>query len=445
MRPPSPYLAWNKVAGSALLLGVTAYSWVSALGLARWIPEAPWQAVLAACLIAPTAFLVWADRSSDSKPLRAAYLAAVGTGIAAVFIGAVPGSAAPQVLSCGFTAVSLGVASLLWQKDRTPPAWQRKALWSFVLCAAPWAFSANSWRPGGQVPLLFAALLMALGVTLTLADIESGTLPGRPGRRLAIITALVSLSGCLASSFIPGASAAASRWLKSLAALARTVFLQLVKPVAWLVAWLIKLILPLVSKNTEAESPLGQLPRQRPFPEPEEYVTPKAWTVVGWVLAAVLAAAFLRVLWSLLERYAARHGAQEVTEVRTSEWSAAKAAKWAAAKARELAKPLIAFASRQPWGQRGASDPLVALYAEFLSVAAESGHARKASQTPLEFSRVFAGAVPKSSLQIESISSLFSEKFYSGKRASPSEIRVLRENLKSLRVSLALDRKESTT
>lgn len=445
MRTPSPYLPWNKVAGSALLLGVAAYLWAEGLGALKQLSRTTWQTDLAAFFAITALLVLWADRSLHSRPLRIAYLSLVTLGVAAAVAGSLRGSGLQAALPLGLTTVGLGVSSLLWQKNRTTWSWQGKVLWAFVLSALPSVLFAEPSLSGGRPPLILLALFLVLGVTLCLSDEASGNLSNRSGKRLAAISLVTFVLGWAVASLAPGASSAASWGVRSLAAAARALFLELVKPVAWLVDWLIRLLLIAIRKEPDPEAPIQMMPGKRPLPEVREYTTPKAFTVAGWILGVIAVAAFIRVLWILMERYAAKRDASRVTEERTSDWSAANAAKWAAAKAREVLEPVMRLISGRLAGRESHADPIVSIYAEFMEAAAESGFPRKPSQTPLEFSRAFASAVPGAAAQIGAISSCFTERFYSGRKASAGELAAMRENLKSLKESLALDREEQVT
>ena len=94
MRTPSPYLPWNKVAGSALLLGVAAYLWAEGLGALKQLSRTTWQTDLAAFFAITALLVVWADRSLHSRPLRIAYLSLVTLGVAAAVAGSLRAPAA---------------------------------------------------------------------------------------------------------------------------------------------------------------------------------------------------------------------------------------------------------------------------------------------------------------------------------------------------------------
>lgn len=446
MPKASSYLPWNKVLGSTLLLGTPAFLWATALGIGRALPELPWQAALAISLVSTPIFLVWADRSSGSRPLRIGYLAVIALGLIAVMLGSASPAAASAVLPSGLFTVALGSASLVWQRERTPSSWQQKALWAFILAAAPSVVTgAAALASLGPPSLFFLALLMVVGVTLCLADNEATASTNRRGKRLASITASAFFLGWLVSSLAPGASSAASWGIRGLLHAIRSALIEILKPVGWLVEWLIGILLLVLRKSTEQENPFQGIPGGDLIQETEEYVTPTAMKVLGWLVAVALALAFIRLLWTMLERYSSRRGAPEVAETRSSEWSTSKAARWAAAKARELVAPLADLLSGGFGRARNPVDPLVSMYSEFLSLAAEAGHSRTASETPLEFARALASRVPEASSQIASISSLFSSRFYARREASPEELSSMRQDLRLFRLSLSLDRKDQVS
>ncbi|MGI6661937.1 MAG: DUF4129 domain-containing protein [Bacillota bacterium] len=436
MQKASTYLPWSKATGSALLIGVPAYLWASWLGLSRHVPAFGWQTVLASSLAIPFVFLVWADRSSGSEVLRKAYLGITGLCLSAAALPFIVKRYAPLAQIYGLFTVTLAVVSLIWQRDRSPSAWQRKALWAFVVAAVP-SIAGGTRAVPPHPSLLFLSLLMIAGVTLCLTGNDEDATGHYSARRLASIAALLFLLGWIALSLAPGASSVASLGIRGILVAIRTVILEVTKPLGFVIGWLINFLLAAIRKRgQETESPLN--PLQPPeHPElAEEHAVSEVWAIVGWVLVAVFIALALRAIWRLLEKYAARTRVTKEDESRSSEYSASRAARWAVDKIRELGGPLASMISRR-FRRRTEEDPLVAMYDRFLTLAEASGHARVPSQTPLEFSRSLGEKMPDASSHIERITRIFVSRFYANRPATPEELSSLRESLAAFESAVA--------
>jgi hypothetical protein len=436
MRKASTYLPWSKATGSALLIGVPTYLWAWMLGLSSYVPALGWKTLLVSSLAIPFVFLVWADRSSDSMVLRRAYLTFIGLCLSAVPLSVFLKGYAPWVQGYGLFVAALGAVSLIWQRDRSPYAWQRKALWAFVAASVPSVLGG----PAGIVPLhpslISLSLFMIAGVTLCLTDNDESGPAHSPPRRLASITALLFVLGWLAVSLAPGASSLASWGVRGVLSAVRRVLLEVIKPLSFLVGWLIDLLLRVLEgKKQETESPFNPFERLEPPEQVEEHAPSGVWTFIGWILVAILIVLVLRIIWKLLERYAGGTEDAKPDEIRSSEYSASKAARWAAKKIRELGSPLASMIS-QRFSRKKDEEPLVAMYGQFLTLAEALGHTRAPSQTPLEFSLSLSEKMPEASMHIERITWIFMSRFYAERAAAPEDLSAMRESLEALESAL---------
>lgn len=435
MRKAWSYLPWSKVAGSSLLLGVPAYIWAYWLGLSQYAGTHGPSVLLAASLALPFPLLIWADRSAASPALRKAYVALTGLCIGSVVLPAFLGLYAPALQGWGVLVLALAVACLIWQRDTSPPAWQRKVLWAFVAAAVPSVAGGIRAFPGTS-SLLSLALLMSLGIALCLTGNDED-LPGRySARRVALMAILLSVTGWLALVLVPGASTVASYGIRGILEVLRALILAIVKPWSILVGWLMDALLAAIGKRgQETESPLNPIgPPERP--ELEEDLPPsEIWPVVGWALAFMLIILALWAIWKLLEMYSSRARGEGADEVRSSDFTASKAARWALDKVKELGRPLASMISRRL--RLGSEDPLVAMYERFLTLAYAAGYVRAPSQTPIEFAHFLEEKLPDAAPYIESITTVFSSRFYSGRQATHEELAKVRESLAAFEASLA--------
>lgn len=430
MQKASTYLPWPRAAGSALLIGAPAYLWASWMGLSLHMPAYGWQALLASSLALPFVFLVWADRSSGSEFLRKAYLGFTGLCLSAALLPLFVKANAPLVQGYGFFATALAVVSLVWQRDRSASAWQRKALWAFVAAAVP-SITGGPRAVPPHPSLLSLSLLMIAGVTLCLTGNDEGAPGHYSARRLASIAALLFVLGWVTLSLAPGASAAASLGIRGILAAVRALILEITKPIAYVIGWLIDLMLAAIrERGEEIESPLSPLGPPERREQFDEHLPSQIWTIARGILIAVAIFLALRAIWRLLERYASESGEAKPDETRSSEYSASKAARWALDKIKELSGPLASMLS-QRLRRKADEDPLVAMYHRFLTLAEASGYARAASQTPLEFSRSLVEKVPDASLHIDRITRIFVSRFYAGRPATPQEVSLLRESVQA--------------